>query len=444
MRLALCTAALLGACFELRDESGVQDCSVREKASQDRALSGCLSAAELMASGAFDAKTGLPCILATSLGESSCVVADADVLLCSQGGAIDVQFELTHSGVVVDCNGQRISHSENQRARSAFRTPYEYSVSDIEIRSCLVEYTERYGVDLKRLFRGEDVEGPMLGHESIVIRDTEIFHSSRVGIYVGQNSRDVRIENVRIREAFSGIYLEAGSRRTHVFNSVVLDSYERAGIHIDSSTDNIVEASHFSGNQGGGIRMYKNCGEVHGQVCPIRRTSGASNNLITGNQFYGGDVSVAYRQHKLYGPDHCAGISVLGYWRDQATDNTIVDNLFMGGANLHLRDGGNLVANNEFLDSLLVVGATDPLGDPPVEMFGRVEDNRFTGASWIGVVGETDHALGKVTVSGNTVEESRCMSHYRPQTACSSTQTVIRAGADCYGAPREIASAVCR
>ncbi|MCP4445805.1 MAG: hypothetical protein GY811_10750 [Myxococcales bacterium] len=111
--------------------------------------------------------------------------------------------------------------------------PYESSVEDIEIRTCEIRNVQRYGLDLKRLFRGEQVEGSMLGHRNILIVDVSIVNPERVAIYVGQNGRDVRIERVRITRAFPGIYLEAGSLRTHVRDVTVLDSRVRAAIHID-------------------------------------------------------------------------------------------------------------------------------------------------------------------------------------------------------------------
>ena len=41
-----------------------------------------------------------------------------------------------------------------------------------------------------------------------------LLHTGQVGIYIGQNSRDVTIDSVEIVDAFSGIYLEAGSKGT--------------------------------------------------------------------------------------------------------------------------------------------------------------------------------------------------------------------------------------
>lgn len=431
---AALSAAVLPGCIDLVSDKELQDCDVREKGARDPDLSGCVRASDFVTVDLAEA-----CVPASAFsGASDCLLLDTDAVLCDDGWPFDMEVYLDASGVSLDCNGQVIEHAEDSRPRSGIRTPYERTVSDIRIENCTIQYVQRYGIDLKRLFRGAELGGPMQGHERISIVSSRIAHTGQIGLYVGQNSRDVVIDDVEIADTYAGIYLEAGSKRAVVHRASILDSYERAGIHVDASQENLIEHSRFQGNAGGAIRLYKNCGERYGQVCPIRRRLSASHNTIRYNEFYGDGVSVADRQFKTYAMGWCAGIDVVGHWRDRSGDNAVYGNRFLHGSTLEIRDEPNLVFSNAFVDSVLEIGTRAPLGDSPIRFSGLITGNTFAEGSWIGVLGKPALALHDVEVANNLDSNGQCYTEYRPREEC-----IHQAGGRCYGEAEQIEQAVC-
>lgn len=431
---AVVSLAVLPGCIDMMSDKDLQDCEVREQGARDPDLSACVRASAFMAADAPEA-----CVPASAFsGEADCLLLDASAVLCDDGWPFDMEVFLDESHTSLDCNGQSIEHGEEGRPRSGIRAPYERSVSDVRVANCTIQYVQRYGVDLKRLFRGAELEGSMQGHERISITSSRIGHTGQIGVYVGQNSRDVLIEDVDIVDTYTGIYLEAGSKGAVVHRASILDSYERAGIHVDSSQENLIEHSRFQGNAGGAILLYKNCGERYGQVCPIRRRLGASHNTIRYNEFYGDGVSVADRQFKTYAMGWCAGIDVVGHWRDRSDDNAVYGNRFFHGSTLEIRDEPNLVFSNAFVDSVLEIGVRAPLGDKPIYFSGLIAGNTFTEGSWIGVLGKSVLAFHDVEVADNIDSEGKCYTEYRPREEC-----IHRAGGRCYGDAHQIEDAVC-
>jgi len=426
--------ALTSGCIELVSDRDLQDCDVREERARDPDVSACVRASDYAAVNGNGT-----CVPASAFsGGKDCLVLDASAVLCDDGGPFDMEVFLAEDGVTLDCNGQIIEHAEDRRPRAGIRAPYERSIADVRIENCTIQNVQRYGVDLKRFFRGDELDGAMKGHQRIALVDSRIAHTGQIGVYVGQNSRDVLIDDVEISDAYAGIYLEAGSKRTVITHVGILDSYERAGIHVDSSQENLIENSRFRGNAGGAIVLYKNCGERYGQVCPIRRQFSASHNTIRDNVFYGDGVTIADRQFKTYAMGWCAGIDVVGHWRDRADDNAVYDNVFVDGSSLGIRDEPNLVFGNSFEDSVLEIGVNAPLGDGAISFSGSITGNSFGEESWIGVAGKPSLALDDVEVADNVDASGACYSEYRLRLNCAAST-----GSKCYGPARQIEHSVC-
>ena len=318
------------------------------------------------------------CIPGRLFEEWNCLEVDSDAVLCDEDRPFNMTVYFSTSGMNFDCNNQVIDHQwkEGDTKHSGMRLPQRRSVSNINIQNCTIRNVGRYGINLKRFFRGEQLDGPMNGHRNIEIRDIDIINSRQTGIYVGQNSRYVTMNDVYIERAYSGIYLEAGSTHSYIVNSTITETTDREAISVDSSMYNTIEYCTFDNNKGG-IHLYKNCGETRGQVCPIRRKYSASNNVIRGNRFQGDAVEVAWRQYKLYAVGHCIGIDILGFWRDRSDNNQIYDNTFVDGADLYVKDGPNTVYGNNFSDSDVILGKNAPVGDSPFDLKGNVAENRF-------------------------------------------------------------------
>ncbi len=382
------------------------DCSIREDRFSDRDDTGALVWSQCLRASS---RTG--CIAAADVAANGkCLDLDANAVLCDEAGGFDMTVYLTTDDVDLDCAGQFIDH-RGRGGKSGIRAPYEHSVSNIAIRHCMLRDIGKIGIELKRFFRGDELDGPMRGHEQIRIEDSLIDGTGWGGIYVGQNAMGTRIDNVVVSETELGIYLEAGSTYTHITHAVVMNTTWREAIAVDSSAHNVIENSTFRDNAAQAIMLYKNCGEPNGQVCPIRRELNAAYNEIRDNDFYdGNDVVVASRQFKLYGPDRCAGIDLLGYWQDHADHNAIVGNAFHPGAVLDVQDGPTAVVDNRFDDTLFELGTGHPLFDPAVTMTGSiVADNRFDHDAWLGTEGSPSDALDGVVFYNNRTDAGACM-----------------------------------
>lgn len=371
-----------GFAFMVLCSSAVQadtDCSARESTRDDPNWS-CLQASNW--SGG--------CVPSSSFESWKCLELDADAELCDDGGSFNMSVYLTQDDVSLDCNGQLIDHhyQDGDPKYPGIRTPYTYSVSNISIEGCAIQNTGRYGVDLKRFFRGSQLSGAMAGQSNISVHDVSVHNVGQWGIYVGQNSRGISISNTIIDDAYGGVYLEAGSVGTRITDAMIVNSFNREGIAIDSSANNVIERSFFSGNEDG-INIYKNCGETGGQICPITRALGADDNLIRGNTFDDDGVNVAWRQFDVYGIGFCENIDVLGYWRDHAANNVFDGNQF-DSADLVVEDGPVVVHNNRFAyGSMLEVGTSVPWLWPGngVHVHAVVASNTFGNAADIDIEG---------------------------------------------------------
>src|SRR5690606_3068172 len=123
------------------------------------------------------------------------------------------------------------------------------------------------------------------GLADIVIEDSSFSGSRGVGIFVDGYVEDVTLRrNTVVDAGSSGIYLETGSRRSHVEGNILFrNGYRengphgqafsfagldlwfwgigREGISVDGSYENTIVGNTFAENSAGGIFLYKNCGE---------------------------------------------------------------------------------------------------------------------------------------------------------------------------------------
>lgn len=320
------------------------------------------------------------CIPGAAFPTWGCLELDEDAAFCEGSAPLPLTVYLSTSSRTLDCRGRTIRHDFHppEERRSGIRAPYERSLTDVTIRNCRIERVGAYGIDLKRIFRGQDLNGPMEGHRRILVDEVTIEDAGQAGIYVGQNSEAITIRNSTIVRAALGIYLEAGSSKAHIEGVTIRATRRREAIAVDSSFQNTIEKSVFRENKGG-VYLYQNCGERFGQLCPIARTTTASRNVIQNNRFYGDDVRIASRQHRKLTPSFC--LSDAKYWRDRASHNRVVENLFDGGE-LHVRDGPSFVERNVFTHGTrVVVGARPPRGEDEIALSGLLRDNVFANGS---------------------------------------------------------------
>lgn len=327
-------------------------------------------------SGCVRASDHNGCIPASAFGNSTCLVLDANAQLCSSPTPYDITVRMTTSNVELDCNRQTIDHAYSRGGRRArgIVAPYTRSISNVKVKRCTIQDVGRYGADLKRHFRGAELDGAMVGHRNIVLEDVTIRQTGQIGIYVGMNSRDVMLNRVRLYDTYIGVYLEAGSVGTTITHSVIDGTYNREGISVDSSEHNTIEHTTIRGTSGAAIRFYTNCGELHGQVCPTLRELSASYNIVRHNHLYD-EVEVGFRMGKLYFVDWCAAMPGGGRWRDRAHHNRFYGNTFHG-EDLIIKDSDNVVYGNRFLGDakLRVMGG---FFAPPLITRIEASDNVF-------------------------------------------------------------------
>lgn len=427
MRLLLPLLATLLLGFS--NSARADDCTLREPARSDPNWK-CKKASSYQG-----------CVPSADFQRWGCLELDADAKLCADDGAFNLTVYLAHSHVTLDGNGQVIDHAgPDKKRRQGVRTPYSRSVEGITLRDITFRNTGRYAIDLKRFFRGEQLAGDMSGHRDIRIERVGIENVEQWGIYVGQNSRGIRIDDVHIDRAYGGIYLEAGSRSTLIRNARITNSTDREAVAVDSSSHNVIEGSYFAGN-GNAINIYKNCGENWGQVCPIPRAMDASDTTIRACTFDGDDLNVAWRQYKLYGIGFCSEVGLVGYWRDQAARTLVDSNLFVDAV-LDIDDGPFVVINNRFRErSELALGSIRPplYLAPPVALPGLIVFNAFEDASTLNYV--TRGVYDRLYVINNVDAEGHCLPGNRCMHSSRYTQVALRraAGIPQRGTPTVVA-----
>ncbi len=329
------------------------------------------------------------------------LVLDNDASLCDGAATYRMSVFVGMDNTSLDCRGATI---QPQRVLSSaldgLRTTRERSISGLTIRNCnFVGTAEPYslsgGVSLVRYFRddGEDPEvdpgssegdtrtltGTLRGHSNIVIENVSTVNASW-GVFVGQRSSHVTLWDVTLSDSRSGgIYLEAGSTGTRVARSVIDGTKSREGIAIDSSTDNVIESNIFVDNatdpantaHAGSVNLYKNAGELYGQICPISRQEGADRNVIRWNYFFTRGLNHGSRAgYPNYACSNGSVIDCQDDYPDYARDNAIYENLFQEDTNLVIRGLDlPLLKDNEFQGGGVVVEMSP---SPPIAMSSDV------------------------------------------------------------------------
>ena len=218
------------------------------------------------------------------------------------------------------------------------------------------------------------------GTSDILVERSTFSNSRGVGIFVDGYVEDVTLSRNQVTNAgSSGIYLETGSRASHVesnrligngFNENGPDGQPftfagvdlwfwgigREGISVDGSYDNTIVDNAFYGNSAGGIFLYKNCGEYPDRPQYFERRYPSENNLIEGNVFVGGinGVWVGSRMGENTLPMDCTDEAYIEeplrrVVLDRANDNIVRGNQFYQVTyGIRVEDDGNVVDGNLF------------------------------------------------------------------------------------------------
>lgn len=261
-------------------------------------------------------------------------------------------YEITQSDVVIDCNGDYFNEGKLTEIRIHTR------VENITIQNCKLKGSIRiYGLGLNG--ESEEVRKSSLNinhtqnAQSFAPRNIQIsnvtFESvQRIPLYISPGVTYVNVENCRFNGtcASTVVYLDAESGYNTIKNckfNVNQNRKVREVIAIDGSANNQILNNTFENVTGGGIYLYRNCGDG-GTI----RHQPPQNNLIQNNTFdlkklnwfsYGiwigsrsGMRPYCYSDEKYnFGSSKNSG--------DFAEYNTLINNVFIG-SNRKIRDDG--------------------------------------------------------------------------------------------------------
>ncbi len=346
--------------------------------------------------------------------------------------------DITASGVTLDCQGATIRSAPGAGGRGILvSTPIDTPLHGVTVRNCTVEgflnslRVTRDG--FRTLPQGQEYEN---GTADIVVEDS-VFRGSRgVGIFVDGYVEGVTLRRNQVNGAgSSGIYLETGSRRSHVEGNVLLaNGYRengpggqpftfagvdlwfwgigREGISVDGSYENTIVGNLFRDNSAGGLFLYKNCGEYPDRPAYFERRYPSEHNLIEANVFDGGTngIWVGSRMGENTLPMDCTDPAYIDeplrrVVLDRANDNTVRANRFVDVTyGIRVEDDGNRIEANTFEAATpgrhaVIVGTplrTTVLGRPVAgtRLVGNVSD-----------LAGNDHPYRWVTGHSGTVDE---------------------------------------
>jgi parallel beta-helix repeat protein len=359
-------------------------------------------------------------------------------------------LDVTGSDVTLDCQGATVRGAPGTGGAGILvSTPVDTPLSDVTVRNCHVEGFLNSPKITRDGFRTlpEDVEYEN-GTSDIAVERSTFTGSRGVGIFVDGYVEDVTLLDNRVEGAgSSGIYLETGSRRSHVEGNVLVDNgfrengpggqpftfagidlwfwgIGREGISVDGSYENTIVGNVLTGNSAGGIFLYKNCGEYPERDRYFERRYPSDDNLVEGNAFLGGTngVWVGSRMGENTLPMECTDEAYIDeplrrVVLDHAAENTIRANHFVDVVyGIRVEDDGNTVEGNVFEASspdhhAVIVGT--PLRTTVLDR--PVTDTRLVGN--VATIAGNDDPYRWVTAHVDTHDEDN-LANGAPATLC--------------------------
>ena len=269
--------------------------------------------------------------------------------------------KITKSNTRIDCKGKEFNNGKTTEIRV---------ISDIEnitIKNCKLKGSIRvYGLGMN----GEDEKVKESSHKeghteraqaaapsNVLISNMKIEGVNRIPVYLAPGVTRVTVENSEFIGTTDStvIYLDAESAYNTIYNNTfdvsgnfTLRQFRiREVIAVDGSAHNTISGNKFKTAVGGGVYLYRNCGEG-GTV----RHQSPQHNLIENNDFNLSGLHInnygiwlgARNGNRLYcnaDEGHKFGSSVND--RDFANNNIVKDNKFSGSDRTVKNDGENNV-----------------------------------------------------------------------------------------------------
>jgi parallel beta-helix repeat protein len=361
----------------------------------------------------------------------------------------------------LDCNGAEF---DGGGPGLLIETPLTETkgIHDVVVENCHFANSKRNGILVTGHLRfvdeharfDNDAARYAAAPNNILIRNTKVTNASWSEIYIDAYSQNVTLDGVTVEdETGAGVYLEYASRNNVIKNSLFVGKsapqdfasirvgLAPAAIHVDASASNLIANNTFR-NYGGGVKLYKNCGEhgLNGGENSVPRLQPARNNLIRDNVFedltFGVAVAARQEQNSLdcgdaiysstypslgdiksnperFSKDPATGeLTNKGarpiFYLDKADSNAIRSNTFRNvGLGVSVQDDNNEVSGNVFegsAETLISVGTRYRAELLNLPVTGtRVENNvsRVVPSNGSGLI-KLRNATKSSMISGNT------------------------------------------
>lgn len=274
------------------------------------------------------------------------------------------ELKINKSGTYLNCQGATLD-GENTYRVGILVTGKGKKISDVKIMNCKIINYVNSGVRITNGIKAQELSGEhdlnySRSPERITLTNIKIFNSGRVAVFFDSYTTNSKIDDSEIvGSGGPAIYLEHSSQKIEILKNIIINNGDpkngksgSAGIHIDSSANNIIKDNYFSGNKAGGVFLYKNCGEKFSTGKSVIRWQHSDYNTIIKNKFSDEKVGVwiAARQSKNLSKWDCGDSSMDGkkkYYEDFANNNLIKNNNFCNNK-ISVRIEGD---NNEILEN---------------------------------------------------------------------------------------------
>ncbi|MEB2514774.1 right-handed parallel beta-helix repeat-containing protein [Pseudomonas sp. YuFO20] len=288
-------------------------------------------------------------------------------------GAIELQSNCTYpqgitvsdSNTHIDCKGATLDGKHSEKIGILISSEGR-SLRNVSVKNCTVKNFSQTGVlvtsEIPNYKRSNDHEKNYNETPTNVTLDSlNVLSNDGAGVYFHSYVSNSTLKNSRIEKSKAeGIYLDQSSRGNHILNNTIKNNGEldgpnsgqRVGLAIDSSAKNLVENNKFIGNFGGGVFLYKNCGENFSKGMSVIRWQHSDENTIKNNVFDGEKVGVwiASRQSSNLQRKDCGDkpLDADGkYYQDFANNNTITGNKFCRNKTyIRVEGDNNTITNN--------------------------------------------------------------------------------------------------
>lgn len=274
------------------------------------------------------------------------------------------------SGATLDCQGGvldgTVARARTVLVRSIRRPDGHWDAPhDVSIRNCTINGDVRIQglgangeaeeVRLSSLSPGHTARAQAAAPGRIMLDNITFVANGAIPLYVAPGVTEVTVRGSRFsgRTTSTAVYLDAESARNRITGNLFdIQTSMREMIAVDGSADNIIDGNIFENPLGGGVFLYRNCGEG-GTI----RHQAPQRNIISGNtfrylNFWAARPAVwlgsrqGARAYCFSSPDSPFGSGVSAM--DYARYNSVVGNRLPGGtARLIVdQDENNTVVDN--------------------------------------------------------------------------------------------------